>query len=213
VLSRARLGSGAAPGGPAPRPRRSRSASRRWPRSPGRWGGRSTFRGSAGWTSYGTSAISPGSPNVGLRDVLFGRKKLKPAQSDRIFALSTAAVTLDTELGLTPAGSAGVVFKPLSAGDFVRAENELQELLDVAARDSQSKVDRKTDDMGYEWIIVRDDELEDLVTTVHLIDSQLKERGFGEQLLAAIFPFKGYEHPVYWIYGYKRGAFWPFVPT
>ena len=20
------------------------------------------------------------------------------------------------------------------------------------------------------------------------------------------------KHPVYWIYGYKRGAFWPFVP-
>ena len=23
----------------------------------------------------------------------------------------------------------------------------------------------------------------------------------------------GREHPVYWIYGYKRGAFWPFIPT
>ena len=21
------------------------------------------------------------------------------------------------------------------------------------------------------------------------------------------------QNPVYWIYGYKRGAFWPFVPT
>jgi len=133
---------------------------------------------------------------VGLRDVLFGRSKLKPAQSDRIFALSTAAVTLETELGLTTAGAAAVVFKPLSAGEFVRAENELQELLAVAARDSQSKVDRKSDDLGYEWITIRDDELEDLVTTVHLVDSQLKEGGFGEQLLASTFPFKGYEHPV-----------------
>jgi len=150
---------------------------------------------------------------LGLRDVLFGRKKLKPAQSDRIFALSTAAVTLDTELGLQPDGVAAVVFKPLSAGEFVRAENEIQQLLDVAARDSESKVDRKTDDLGYEWIIVRDDQLEDLVTTVHLVDSQLKDSGFDEQLLAAAFRFKGYEHPVYWIYGYKRGAFWPFVPT
>ena len=54
---------------------------------------------------------------------------------DRIFALSTARITLDTELGLQPAGVAGVCFKPLSAGEFVRAENELQELLDGRRRD------------------------------------------------------------------------------
>ena len=37
--------------------------------------------------------------------------------------------------------------------------------------------------------------------------------GFGQQLLAADFRFEGGENPVYWIYGFKRGAFWPFVPT
>ena len=25
--------------------------------------------------------------------------------------------------------------------------------------------------------------------------------------------FEGGEHPVYWIYGFKTGTFWPFVPT
>jgi hypothetical protein len=89
----------------------------------------------------------------------------------------------------------------------------MQELLDVAARESSSHVERRSDDYGFEWLIVRDDELEDLVTTVHLIGSELAERGFGEQLLAAVFRFDGGKSPVYWIYGYKRGAFWPFVPT
>jgi hypothetical protein len=51
------------------------------------------------------------------------------------------------------------------------------------------------------------------VTAVHLIGSELKARGFGSQLLAAIFAFTGYKHPVYFVYGYKRGAFWPFIPT
>ena len=37
-------------------------------------------------------------------------------------------------------------------------------------------------------------------------------KGFGSQLLAATFKFDGGEHPVYWIYGFKRGTFWPFVP-
>ena len=150
---------------------------------------------------------------MGLRDVLFGRKQLKAAKGERLFALSTAAVTLDVELGLKPTGAAAVVFKPLSAGEFVRAENDLQELLDLTAQQSGSRVERRTDDLGFEWLIVRDPDLEDLVTTVHLIDSELAARGFGPQLLASAFRFDGGKHPVYWIYGYKRGAFWPFVPT
>ena len=60
---------------------------------------------------------------------------------------------------------------------------------------------------------MRDPDFEDLVTTSHLVSSELQERGFGEQLLAALFRFDGENRPVYLIYGYKRAAFWPFVPT
>ena len=150
---------------------------------------------------------------MGLRDVLTGRRGLKKAKREALFALPSAAVTMEVELGLKPAGVAAVVFKPLSAGEFVRAENELQELLDVAARDSGSRIRRKSDQYGFEWLIVEDPDFEDLVTTVHLVGSELKARGFGPQLLSAIFRFDGGKNPVYFIYGYKRGAFWPFVPT
>lgn len=150
---------------------------------------------------------------MGFTDILFGRKRLKEASGEKLFALSTAQVTLETELGLKPAGAAAVCFKPLSAGNFVRAENDLQELLEVAARDTGSRIRRKSDEYGFEWLIIEDPDFEDLVTTVHLIGSELKARGFGPQLLAAIFRFDGGKHPVYFIYGYKRGAFWPFVPT
>jgi hypothetical protein len=150
---------------------------------------------------------------LGFRDALLGRRGLKKAQRDAVFALPAAAVTMDVELGLRPAGIAAVIFKPLSAGEFVRAENELQELLDLAARDSQSRIRRTSDSYGYEWLIVEDEHFEDLVTTVHLVGSELASRGFGEQLLAAAFRFDGAKRPVILIYGYKRGAFWPFVPT
>jgi hypothetical protein len=150
---------------------------------------------------------------MGLRDVLFGSSKLKEARGEQLFALSTAVVTLEHELALKPAGTAAVVFKPLSAGDFVRAESELQELLDVAAREAASKLRRKSDEFGYEWLVVEDPDFEDLVTTVHLVGSELQARGFGPQLLAAVFKFEGGGRPVYWIYGYKRGTFWPFVPS
>ena len=149
---------------------------------------------------------------MGFLDVVLGRKRLKEASDERLFALSTAQVTLNVELGLKTAGSAAVVFKPLSAGEFVRAENEMASLLDTVAQSTGSKIERRSDDMGFEWLIVHDPDIEDLVTTAHLIGSELKARGFGPQLLAAAFPFQG-KKKAYWIYGYKRGAWWPFVPT
>ena len=76
---------------------------------------------------------------MGLRDALFGKKKLKKADGEKLFAISTARITLETELGLKPSGSAAVVFKPLSAAEFVRAENEMQELLDSVAPESNSE--------------------------------------------------------------------------
>ena len=153
---------------------------------------------------------------MGLADVLFGRKRLKSPAGERLFALSTARVTLEAELGLKTAGVGGIVFKPLSAGEFVRAENDLQQVLDAVATASGSRLERKSDDYGYEWIVVRDAELEDQVTTVHAVAQGLEEAGFGGQLLAAAFKFEskfGEGKDVYWIYGYKQGAFWPFVPT
>jgi hypothetical protein len=121
---------------------------------------------------------------------------------------------MDVELGLKPAGVGGVVFKPLSAGDFVRAENELQQLLDGVASEYGSRLSRRSDSFGYEWIVIQDSGLEDQVTTVHAVAQGLTERGFGGQLLAAVFKFESARasDPVFWIYGFKRGAFWPFVP-
>jgi hypothetical protein len=152
---------------------------------------------------------------LGLTDVFFGRKRLKGAKLDKLFALSTAQITLETELGLKPAGVAGVVFKSLSAGEFMRAEQEIDELLGVVAQASGSEVRRRQDALGYQWLVVRDRDFEDLVTGVHLVAGELSAHGFGEQLLAALFAFEGGDRDgsVYLIYGFKRGAFWPFVPT
>ena len=150
---------------------------------------------------------------MALRDVLFGRKKLSEPREDRLFALTTAAVTLQTELGLVTAGAAAVAFKPQSSGEFRSAFDDVDKLMDAVAQQCGSEVERKSDEFGFDWIIVRDPDLEDLVATAHTLASELTAQGFGSQLLAAAFPFKGGEHPVYRIYGFKRGAFWPFVPT
>lgn len=150
---------------------------------------------------------------MALRDVLFGRKKLAEPQDDRLFALSTATVTLETELGLKPAGVAAVTFKPLSSGDFTRVDTDMESLLQSAAKSAGSTIERKTDQYGFDWVIVRDPDFEDVVTSVHTVASELTAQGFGAQLLAAAFRFEGGPNPVYWIYGFKPGKFWPFIPS
>jgi len=152
---------------------------------------------------------------MGLRDILSGRKQLKGPAPERLFALSTAAVTLDVECGLKFGGAGAVVYKPLSAGEFAAVEDDIGGLLRAAAKESGTEVESKNDEFGFEWLIVRDKDLEDVVTSVHAAASELESRGFGAQLLAAVFRFDGRreEKPVYWVYGYKTGSFWPFVPT
>jgi hypothetical protein len=150
---------------------------------------------------------------VGLRDVLFGRKKLSEPKDDRLFALTTAAVTLQTELGLKSAGAGAIAFKPQSSGEFRSAFDDVDQLVDAVAQQCGSQVERKSDDYGFDWIVVHDPDLEDVVATAHTLASELTAKGFGSQLLAATFKFDGGERPVYWIYGFKRGAFWPFVPV
>ncbi len=153
---------------------------------------------------------------MGLRDVLFGRKQLKGPAAERLFAISTAAVTLEAELALRFAGAGALVYKPVSAGEFELVEQDVDGLLRAAAKESGSTVESKKDDFGYDWVVVRDPDLEDVVTSVHAAAAELEARGFGGQLLAAVFRFEGRngaERPVYWIYGYKTGTFWPFVPA
>ena len=100
----------------------------------------------------------------------------------------------------------------MSAGEFARAESELDELLGVAAQSSGSEVRRRSDSYGFQWLVIRDPDFEDLVTTVHLVSSELDARGFGEQLLAALFPFEGKDRRVNVVYGFS-GTCWPFIPT
>jgi hypothetical protein len=150
---------------------------------------------------------------VGLRDVVFGRKKLSEPRDDRLFALSTASVTLESELGLKSAGKAAVTYRPLSSGDFTRVDNDTEALIKSAGLSSGSEIERKTDTFGFEWMIISDPDLDDQITSVHAVAAELTAQGFGSQLLAAPFLFTGGPKPVYWIYGFKRGAFWPFIPT
>ena len=148
-----------------------------------------------------------------MRNPFGRRKRTLSAARDRLFGLPSAAITMDIDLGLKPAGVAAVVFKPMSAGEFTRVTSDIEQLLDSVAAEAGSKIERKTDAFGYDWVIIRDDDLEDLVTAANLVASELSDAGFAPQLLAAAFRFEGKDGAVYWVYGFKNGRFWPFIPT
>jgi hypothetical protein len=152
---------------------------------------------------------------VGFLDALLGGrgKKVKGAAPDRLFAMTTAQVMLETELNLKHKGSAGIVFQPLETADFDAILTETEELLRGAAEDTGTEVETSADEYGYRWLILRDPDFEDLVVALNTISTQLQGSGYGDRLLAAVFPFEDKGKPLYLIYNFKRGAYYPFIPA
>jgi hypothetical protein len=154
---------------------------------------------------------------MGFFDALLGGgKKLKGVAPDRLFAMTTAYVTMQTELDLKSSGAAGIVFQPLNTSDFEQILRDAQELLAGVGEEHDSELESADDEFGYRWVILRDPDFEDLVVSLNTISTELQGGGYGDRLLAAVFAFedgsaKG--RRVYFIYNFKRGSFYPFVPS
>jgi hypothetical protein len=150
---------------------------------------------------------------MGFLDAVFGSKgKLKAAAPDRLFAMTTANITLETGLGLKHRECAGVVFQPIGTADFKQIVAETEELLAGTAEETGTKVKTHDDEYDYRWLILRDPDFDDLVVAMNTVSVQLQSAGYGDRLLAAVFGFSEDGKPVYFIYNFKRGAYYPFVP-
>jgi hypothetical protein len=150
---------------------------------------------------------------VGFLDVLGGRRKLKGPAPDRLFAITTAQVTLETGLEIKHGGAAGIVFQPLPTADFQSIVKEMEELVRGTAQDTGTQVESHDDDLGYSWLILRDTDFEDLVVSLNAVSTELQGGGYGDRLLACVFPFEEKGKKLYLIYNFKRGGFYPFVPA
>ncbi len=151
---------------------------------------------------------------MGLFDVITGKRRLAKPASDRLFAMSTAYVTFQTELGIASRGSAAIVFQPLASADFEQIATEMTEVVAGTSSDSGTTVETQDDDHGYRWMILRDPEFDDLVVGLNAVSSALEVGGYGERVLCAVFAFEDADRrPLYWIYNYKRGSFSPFAPA
>lgn len=147
-------------------------------------------------------------------DALLGRTKPKQPDLNALFAVTGAAVTLRASVGLRPSGQAAVAFKPASAQGFAATSDELLELARYSGKASGTDLRTVDDEYGYRWIVLDDPDLEDLVTTVHLVNAGLTDQGFGTQLLCSVFGFVAENggSACHLVYLYKRGTFYPFAP-
>jgi hypothetical protein len=151
---------------------------------------------------------------VGFLDILRGKRELKQPAPDRLFAMSTAYVKMEMELGLRTTGKAAIVFQPLATADFDGIVKDMEEVVRGTGEDTGTTIDRTDDEFGYRWMILSDPDFEDLVVGVNAVSSALQGGGYGDRILTAVFAFRDeQDRPLYWIYNYKRGSFYPFVPA
>src|SRR3954466_1239437 len=126
----------------------------------------------------------------------------------------TANVTLEMELGLKTTGKAAIVFQPLATADFEAIVKDMEEVVRSTGEETGTKVTSTDDEFGYRWMILEDPEMEDLVVGVNAVSTAIQGGGYGDRVLCAVFAFRDErDRSVYWIYNYKRGAFYPFVPS
>ena len=152
---------------------------------------------------------------MGFFDVITGKRKLEKPAPDRLFAMTTAYVTFETELDLVSRGKAAIVFQPLATSDFKSIVKDMEEVVRATGGETGTVIETEDDKFGYRWMILRDDDFEDLVVGINAVSTALEGGGYGERILCAVFAFeeRDSKRPVYWIYNYKRGAFYPFVPA
>jgi hypothetical protein len=151
---------------------------------------------------------------MGLLDVITGKRKLTHPAPDRLFAISTAYVTFETSLEITTRGTAAIVFQSLATADFRSIVRDMEEVVRATAGDSGATVETSEDSFGFSWLVLRGSQFDDLVVGINAVSTALEAGGYGDRVLCAVFAFSDASgKPIYMIYNYKRGAFYPFVPA
>ncbi|MDQ5860462.1 MAG: hypothetical protein M3278_05770 [Thermoproteota archaeon] len=141
--------------------------------------------------------------------------------SDLIFSLSSSHITLDRKVGLVTTGRCVLVIKTNGGQYFREMELEVKRFLDAVETEEDSsaadlRYDTITDYHGYLWIVLYGKRIEDLLAGLTAVGDLVIERGFSNQILAAVFQFyneRDNNQSSFLIYDYKRNKFYPFVPV
>ena len=149
---------------------------------------------------------------VGLFDSILGRSKPAKPDLDQLFALPSAAITLEVSLGFRSTGTGSVAFRAPEGRAVADVQDDVQALLDAG---QGPKVEVVVDSYDYTWLLCRTDppDLSALVTDLHAVNSTLADSGFGPTLLCSLASFTDGTRTLGLVYLFKQGTFYPFAPA
>lgn len=150
---------------------------------------------------------------MGFLDAVLGRRKPARPNLDSLFALPSAAITVQAALDFVPTGRASVAFRAPEGRAFADVESEITALLNVR---SNPPVRVEEDQFGFDWVVTSTSppDVADAVTNAHAVNISLVEAGFGPQLLCSLVSFTGPKgQSLALVYLYKAGTFYPFAPA
>jgi hypothetical protein len=124
---------------------------------------------------------------MGFMDALLGRRKTKASAPDRLFAITTAYVTLEAQNSITSSGAAAIVFQPLPTGDFQQIVSDVEQTVRGTGQETGTSVETHDDEFSYRWMVLRDDELEDLAVGINAVSDALAINGYKDRVLCAVF--------------------------
>jgi hypothetical protein len=141
------------------------------------------------------------------------KKYNSKTDSDVIFSLSSAYLTIESKMGLKNSGRCALSLKSISGMYFNEMKDDIKRFLDISKTDFELTYRTVIDSYGYLWVILEGKRMEDLLAGISAVGDTVDEKGFSNQLLAAIFEFTDDKNrKEYLIYNYKRNTFYPFVP-
>ncbi|MFJ8976117.1 hypothetical protein [Streptomyces sp. NPDC102282] len=155
---------------------------------------------------------------MGLLDSILGRSRPVRPDLDQLFAVPSAALTLQAGTGLAPTGLGSVCFAGVEGGAFTRVREDVRELLDADTGRGGVPVEFSRDAYGYTWLLARQEPGGEgtaaLVNDLHAVNTLLRDGGFGPHLLCSLIGFRDPEgRALALVYLYKRGTFYPFAPA
>lgn len=136
--------------------------------------------------------------------------------SDALFSLSSAHVTLETKLNLRSTGKAAISLKSVSGRLFAETIEEIKNFLDVSKTESDLSYKMINDSYGYLWIILQCKKIEDIISGISAVGQIVHDRNFSKQLFAALFQFSNANNRSnnrYLVYSFALNKFYPFVPV
>ncbi len=151
---------------------------------------------------------------MGLWEAVTGRRRTPQPNLDALFEVPSAAITLQTALGLMPTGEASVCYRAAVGSAFATTQSDAIDL--IGMNSDAPEVRTTVDSFGFTWLTVSGDPADTagLCTDLHAVNTSLEAQGFGPGLLCTLVPFAdGSGRRVGLVYLYKQGTFYAFAPT